>query len=303
MNRSRSRNRTRGKGRLNSITLTAAAVSLIMLAGCTSMKEKSDEAIGQAVGSLEQSVINVAEEWGQRSKEAGLSRDISTNRQVGKATTLSLDHSVGNIKISAYDGEEIRINTTVWFGKSTKLESRQRILDQAEVSVTEKGDQLAIATHPKGEPNTSLWAWAEKKYGISDFMIDYVIEVPATIESYDIHNDVGVVELVDLKGSYSLSSEVGSIRMDNAVITGKSSIKTSTGSVEMHIAEMNEESQLNVKTEVGNINVALDDSVQCTLVTKTEVGGISGAPEGTSEINGGGGEITLQSEIGTIVVN
>lgn len=298
MNRSKSR----GRARLNSVTLTAAAVSLIMLAGCASMKDKSNETISQAVGSLEQSVINVAEEWGQRSKEAGLFRDISTSRQVDKATKLRLDHSVGSIKVSAYNGEEIRINTTVWFGKSTKPESRQRILDQAEVSVIEKGDQITIVTHPAGEQNKSLWAWAQKKYGFSDFMIDYVIEVPSNIESYEIRNDVGVVELVDLKGSYELSSEVGSIRMDNAVITGKSSIRTSTGSVEMHIAEMGKESQLNVKTEVGNIKATLDDSVQCTLVTKTEVGKITGAAKGTSEINGGGGELLLESQIGMITL-
>lgn len=303
VNSSNRKSRSRGRSRMNSITLTAAAVSLIVLAGCTSMKDKTHEAVGQAAGSLEQSLIKVAEDWGQRSREAGLARDISTSSQVSKATTLSLDHSVGNIKISAYDGEEIRINTTVWFGKSTKLESRQHILDQAEVAVTEKDGQLTIATHPKGEQqNTSLWTWAEKKYGISDFMIDYVIEVPDLIDSYDIHNDVGVVELYDLKGSYNISSEVGSIQMNNAYITGKSSIQTTTGGVSMHIADMNEESRLNVKTTVGNIELNLDDAVQCTLVTKSEVGGISGAQKGTSEINGGGGEITLQSEIGMITV-
>ncbi|MNJ58746.1 hypothetical protein D3C77_543980 [compost metagenome] len=90
--------------------------------------------------------------------------------------------------------------------------------------------------------------------------------------------------------------------MNNAYITGKSSIQTTTGGVSMHIADMNEESRLNVKTTVGNIELNLDDAVQCTLVTKSEVGGISGAQKGTSEINGGGGEITLQSEIGMITV-
>lgn len=300
--RSGSRSRSRRKSRMNSITITAAAVSLIVLAGCAGMKDKSDEAMSQAAGSLEQSLIHVAEEWGQKSKEAGLSRDISTHSQVGQVTKFSLDHSIGNIKITAYDGEEIRINTTVWFGKSTKLENRQRILDQAEVSVTEKGDQLTIVTHPKEEQNTSLWTWAEKKYGISDFMIDYVIEVPATIDSYDIHNEVGVVELYDLKGSFNISSEVGSIQMNDAHMTEKSLIQTTTGSVSVHIADMSKESRLNVKTAVGNIELNLNDEVKCTLVTKNEVGAIVGASEGTSEINGGGGEITLQSEIGTIVV-
>lgn len=299
---SRSGRRSRYGSRMNSITVTAAAVSLIVLAGCAGIRDKSDEVIGQTTGSLEQSLIQTAEDWGQRSKEAGLSRDISTHSQVGKVTKISLDHSVGNIKITAYDGEEIRINTTVWFGKSTKLENRQHILDQAEVSVTEKENQLIIATHPKGEEGTSLWTWAEKKYGISDFMIDYAIEVPASMDIYDIHNEVGVIELYDLKGTFNISSEVGSIQMNSAHVTEKSSIQTTTGGVSVHIADMNKESLLNVKTAVGNIELTLNDAVQCTIVTKNEVGGIVGAQEGSNEINGGGGEITLQSEIGTIIV-
>ncbi|AZK48376.1 hypothetical protein EIM92_21185 [Paenibacillus lentus] len=62
--------------------------------------------------------------------------------QVSKLTKLSLDHSGGNIKITAYDGDEIRINTTVWFSKSVNLEKSQHILDQAEVSVGENENQL-----------------------------------------------------------------------------------------------------------------------------------------------------------------
>ncbi|AZK48375.1 hypothetical protein [Paenibacillus lentus] len=77
--------------------------------------------------------------------------------------------------------------------------------------------------------------------------------------------------------------------------------QTTTGNVSVHIANMNKESLLNVKTEVGNIELNLDDAIQCRFVTKSEVGGIVGASEGTSKINGGGGEVTLQSEIGMIV--
>ncbi|GAA0133311.1 hypothetical protein YSY43_01510 [Paenibacillus sp. YSY-4.3] len=294
--------RVRSRKRLNSITMTAAAVTLAVLAGCSGIQDKSDEAIVQATSSLEQSVINAADKWGQRSKEAGLSRDISVSHQMGKATKLSVDHTVGNIKVSTYDGDKIRVHAVVWFGKSTKQESRQRILDQAEVAVTEKGDQLRITVHPQDDPNSSLWKWAQKKYGFSDFMIDYEIEVPLAMESYDIRNDVGIVELHDLKGSYSIRSEVGQIKMDNVRITGQSSIITSTGSVDVRIAELSGEGKLNVKTEIGNINAALDDAVQCTLVIKNEVGKITGAAEGTSQVNGGGGEILLQTQVGRITV-
>lgn len=299
MNRSRNRSRSR----LQSITLTAATVSLVLLAGCTSIQDKSNEAIGKTTAALEQSVINVAEDWTEKRKnDAELSRDITTKQQIGQATKISLDNSVGSITVRFYEGEDIRVNTTIWFNKSSKKDSKQRILDQAEVSLIEKGDQLVIVTHPKDKPNESLWKWSEKKYGVSDFNIDYIVEVPAKIESYNVNNDVGAIELQDLQGSYDISSDVGSIRIDNAHIIGKSSIKTSTGSIGLHIAEMNQDSQLEVKTDVGNIKVMLDDAVQCTLITKNEVGKIIGAEKGTSDINGGGGALLLQSEIGNITV-
>lgn len=296
-----SRIRNKHRSRLNSITMTAAAVTLAMLAGC-GIQDKSDEVIVQAASSLEQSVIHAADKWGQRSKEAGLFREISTYQQVGKATRLSVDHTVGNMKVSAYEGGEIRVHAVVWFGKSTHQESRQRILEQAEVSVIEKGGQLRIVTHPKDDPDSSLWKWAEKKYGFSDFMIDYEIEVPAALESYDIRLEVGNVELHDLKGSYSIRSEVGQIKMDNVRISGQSSVATSTGSVDMRIAELSGQGQLHVQTEIGNIHAALDDTVQCTLVIKNDVGKITGAAEGTSQINGGGGEMLLQTQVGSITV-
>ncbi|MNJ49468.1 hypothetical protein D3C77_446990 [compost metagenome] len=65
---------------------------------------------------------------------------------------------------------------------------------------------------------------------------------------------------------------------------------------------MNQDSQLEVKTDVGNIKVMLDDAVECTLITKNGVGKIIGAEKGTSDINGGGGALLLQSEIGNITV-
>src|SRR5690606_3639105 len=79
-----SRIRNKHRSRLNSMTMTAAAVTLAMLAGC-GIQDKSDEVIVQAASSLEQSVIHAADKWGQRSKEAGLFREISTYQQVGKA--------------------------------------------------------------------------------------------------------------------------------------------------------------------------------------------------------------------------
>ncbi|MUG44113.1 DUF4097 family beta strand repeat-containing protein [Paenibacillus woosongensis] len=296
-----SRIRNKHRSRLNSITMTAAAVTLAMLAGC-GIQDKSDEVIVQAASSLEQSVIPAADKWGQRSKEAGLFREISAYHQMGKATRLSVDHTVGNIKISAYDGEEIRVHAVVWFGKSTQQESRQRILDQAEVSVIDKGELLRIVTHPKDEPDSSLWKWAEKKYGFSDFMIDYEIEVPEVLESYDIRHEVGNIELHDLKGSYSIHSEIGQVKLNNVRISGRSSVATSTGSVDVSIAELSGQGQLNVQTEIGNIHAALGDAVECTLVIKNDVGKITGAAEGTSQINGGGGEILLQTQVGSIMV-
>ncbi|MNJ43149.1 hypothetical protein D3C77_381440 [compost metagenome] len=295
-------NRNRSKGRLQSITLTAATLSLIVLAGCTGIRDKSNEAIGKATSALENSVINVAQKWEQDSKDAGLSRDITTNVRIGTATKLSLDNTVGNIKISSYDGDEIQVKTTIWFDKFAKEKSSQLILEQAEVSIVAKGDQLQLVTHPKERTNENLWKWSQRELGLSDFSIDYTIEVPEQIVSYYINNDVGMIGLHHSKGSYDIRSNVGSIELDQVYITGKSALETEAGSIMLNIAGMDEQSQIAAKTDIGNIVAVLNDDMSCTLVANNELGSIVGAEKGESAINGGGPQILLQSQIGTITV-
>ncbi|KAI7243742.1 hypothetical protein KC345_g12164 [Hortaea werneckii] len=149
-----------------------------------------------------------------------------------------------------------------------------------------------------------LWDWAQKEYGDSDFSINYEIELPATVNKYEINNKVGSIQLRGLQGTFDILSNVGSIILQDTVFSGKSTVQSNTGSIELGISGLNSGSRLKVKSDIGKITADLADSLQCTIEAKSELGHIAGALSGEQQdYNGGGPLISLNTQIGAISVN
>jgi hypothetical protein len=161
---------------------------------------------------------------------------------------------------------------------------------------------LKIVTHPKDDPERNLWDWAHKKYGYSEFIIEYTVELPANVNRYEISSSVGNISLSGLNGTYDVHSDVGTIRLDGARIVGESRVQSETGSIKLGIDQMDSESSLKAGTEVGSINATLADSLECDLETNTELGQVTGATPGLNKINGGGPQLSLNTSVGAITV-
>jgi hypothetical protein len=284
--------------------IIVAMVTLVVLAGCTN---RSDEVIttgiGEAVEAIGNTVQDIGSDLSAEMKKDGIHKEISLSQEVGSASILRLDNEVGNIEVTSNSTNEITMHATISFpDKPSREEKYQEILNNAEVSVVAQGDQLKIITHPKGNNKLSMWKWAEDEYGFSDFSIDYAVELPDSINQYEIVSNVGDIKLVNLKGTYDVKSDVGNLTIEGAHIHGKSSIRSDVGSVELGMDQMESGSNLNVETEVGSIRVILDGTVQCSLKVDSDLGRVVGAPKGKSELNGGGPILSLTSAVGAITV-
>ncbi|MFD1774346.1 hypothetical protein [Paenibacillus rhizophilus] len=298
----------------------AAALAALLLAGCTELPGKtasgadsdldnSIEAIGETVqqeagkaaDSAQQAVENTASDVADRIKSGSIVKELSITQSAGSADTLRLDNSVGEIEVKAGTGSNVKVTATIRsYGKLFRKADRQQILDNAEVSLQESGGELQLSTHPKNDPDIDLWTWAEKRYGFADFSISYAIEVPDSLSQYEITGDVGKIKLRGLTGTFHVSSDVGGVDIEDVHIAGKSTVSTDTGSISLDINAM--DAGLTADTDVGSISAALGQLVQCTLEANSELGRVSGAPSGKSDVNGGGPLLSLSTSVGSINV-
>lgn len=287
------------------VTMTTAVASLVLLAGCTmGLEQKAENAVNRAAEAVEGSVSRAADHISDEIRERSVSRQLAEVKQVtGDAAEFYLNNAVGTVKVTPAQGSEMVVKTTIWSPEKTLHKDIQlKVLDQAEVSVIVEGDQAKVVTHAKDHPELNLWDWAEQEYGYSEFSLDYEIQLPASLEQFEITNNVGELTLSGLSGEYRIISDVGSVVLDNAHIKGSSSVQAGTGSLQLGISQMETGSKLGARTEVGSIKAALHESLACNLEIDSNLGSISGAPEGTSERNGGGPLLSLSSSVGSIDV-
>ncbi|QQZ60364.1 hypothetical protein JI735_28265 [Paenibacillus sonchi] len=309
----------------NIAKLAAVAVlSIAMLSGCRELpgKEAADnqleqrltgnshqetaetfkQGLSEVTSNVEQAVKNTAAKVTDEINSVSMSKELVTSRKADSSSAIILENSVGEVKVTSGSSDSITVKATVVTHLGLNKETERKILDNAEVTVQADGDELKVSTHAKNEPQKNLWAWAQKKYGASNFTIDYEIEVPATIDEYDISNNVGAIQLKGLQGTFHIASDVGAIVMDNARFSGNSTVESNTGSIELDIRGMKTGSSLKASSDIGKVTAGLEDSLKCTVSAKTELGHITGTGSGSTDINGGGPLVSLSTQIGSITV-
>ncbi|WP_339320175.1 hypothetical protein [Paenibacillus sp. FSL R10-2734] len=309
----------------NSVLAAVAVLSIVLLAGCTelpgrqsaknevdkSITEEAQQNIGEAVkqelskaaATVQQAVEETATKVVDEVKADSITKELSVSQAIGSASVLSMDNAVGEVEVTAVTGDQINVIATISAHNSSLHKSdRQKIMDDAEVSIKVSGDTLKVYTNSKSSPKKDLWTWAQDKYGYSDFSISYNIELPTSIDEYIITNNVGQIRLRNLEGKYHIVSNVGAINIEGAKITGKSTVESDTGSIRMDIAEMKNDSSLKAKTNVGSLSAVLADGMKCSVEAESDLGQIKGVEGGKTDINGGGPLLSLSSDIGAITV-
>jgi len=238
-------------------------------------------------------------------KREGKEFELTTAQEAGAAEGLAIDHAVGDIELITVPGNEIKVKTRVWFNESffKNDKIRTQVTEQAATSFKLNGGTLELLTHSKEDSSKSLWDWSQKKFGDSGFMIDYVIEAPESLNHIHIKNDVGKIVVNKWQGSFDLQLGAGEIQLAQTEVTDNSKIVSEAGSVKLDLVQIDKDSTLTASTSAGSITVSFAPSMAYTLNTKTELGQITGASRGQSDVNGGGAKISLSTSVGAIKVN
>ncbi|WP_139084029.1 DUF4097 family beta strand repeat-containing protein [Paenibacillus sp. HGF5] len=278
-----------------------------VLVGCDAALN-ADESVNRELDKLAQ-IGNLAGESAiaisDQVKREGKEFEWTTAQEAGTAEGLVIDHAVGNIELIAVPGSEVNVKTTVWFNDSFFKNDniRTQVTEQAATSLTLQDGMLELRTHPRDDSGISLWDWSQKQFGDSGFMIDYVIEVPEALQNIRIKNDVGKVRVNELKGAFELQLGAGEIQLNQTEITGSSRIVSGAGSIKLDLKQIDTDGSLTANTSAGSITAAFAPSMKYTLDTETELGQITGASRGQSDVNGGGAKISLTTSVGSIKVN
>lgn len=238
-------------------------------------------------------------------KREGKEFELTTAQEAGAAEGLAIDHAVGDIELITVPGNEIKVKTRVWFNESffKNDKIRTQVTEQAATSLTLSGGTMELLTHSKEDSSKSLWDWSQKEFGDSGFMIDYVIEAPESLNQIRIKNDVGKIVVNKWKGAFDLQLGAGEIQLGQTEVTDNSKIVSEAGNVKLDLVEIDKDSSLTASTSAGSITASFAPSMAYTLNTKTELGQITGASRGQSDVNGGGAKISLSTSVGAIKVN
>jgi hypothetical protein len=132
-------------------------------------------------------------------------RTISRSYAVGPDDRLSIENSFGNVTISTWDKNEIRVDIEIGVRANTD-EKAQRMMDQINVTDHQSGKDIGFKTEignmGKGKDN-----------GNEDgrkFYVDYKVSMPSK-NPLRIENSFGKINIPDFAGTASLTSKFGEL--------------------------------------------------------------------------------------------
>lgn len=275
--------------------LLVALSSVSLLAACT-----NNPITSPSEGSTSQGAESG---WMKLISSNAIDKELAEASLQEVSNTLIIENSVGNIEIRRSEDSGLHVRTTLQALNNRSGESTLEELGQnAEVSLITKGKRTSVQLQAKGKYGTDIWSWANKNLGNSHFTVNYVVEVPAQVAEYEISTEVGTISLTGLKGSYDVSNNTGSIELAEVEVDGKSSITSDAGTIRLDLNNLAEGTQLKASTEVGTVTAILPANLAYTLKTATDLGKVSGAAKGKTDINGGGPLLSLQTSLGSISV-
>jgi len=156
---------------------------------------------------------------------AGDGDDVDKKRTISKSYTvtssdkLSIENSFGNVVVSTWDKNEIKVDIEIGV-KASNDQKAQNMMDEIEVRDSRSGNTISFKTDIGDMGNSK-----HNKHNDDDgnnendrkFYIDYKVYMPIS-NPLDLENSFGKTTVPDLKGQVNLTSKFGSLntgKLDN----------------------------------------------------------------------------------------
>lgn len=203
-----------------------------------------------------------------------------------------IDNPYGDVRISAWDRREVRV-------EATKSAPDSAGLDAARIVVQSTESTLSIRTQYAGLPSDTPAS------------VEYRITVPRTANLDGVHVVNGELSLRGLTGSVTATSINGNIKAEK--LEGRADLSTVNGQVEADFNRVNQAQSISLRSVNGPIVLSIPENAEARLIASNRSGGIqtdfaervleASAHRFHALLRGGGTEIQLENVNGGISVH
>lgn len=225
-------------------------------------------------------------------------------------TQLNIATDVGVINVVKSSSENIIINVEKQVTGPTKIDAQQA-MDNILVKLQKNGSTFIIKVTTK-DGSRDYWEWLRSTYPLMNASINFTVEIPETINSFDIDHNTGSIMLKEISGEMNLNTQTGEIVLENVSLIANSNVTTNTGVIRIS-GDISNLKGLNVKNGAGSIMLILPKNSQFFLDASTNLGIIRGSflstPINTmksatkQKINNGTIPVKLETGVGDIIVD
>ncbi len=141
--------------------------------------------------------------------ESEKSKTYSKSYPVGSGDKISLDNSFGEMKISTWSKNEIKVDVSITVKANTD-EYAQKLIDVISIEDGKTGSEIFFKTHLNHNKNKRDDDGNKREGKNTSFKINYTVYLPATA-NLDASNDFGPMSISDFEGAVTLTSKFGSL--------------------------------------------------------------------------------------------
>jgi DUF4097 and DUF4098 domain-containing protein YvlB len=193
-----------------------------------------------------------ANAWSKKyQEEFHKSYPISTNG------TLDLSNVNGNVRIVAWDQNEVKVDAVKYAGSEKSLADTQ-------IVVSAGADEITIKTE---FPHSRFW-----KGDDDEVSVDYTVTVPRNIKLNDVDLVNGNLEISAVAGSVKAATVNGTLKATD--LSGETKLSTVNGSLDVMFNRLNS-SKVSLSSVNGSMELKLPSSADAKIKASTVNGDIS----------------------------
>lgn len=219
---------------------------------------------------------------------AEASRSFQESYQVETPVTLSIRVPVGNVTVTALEGNEVSVDATITAYGATQA-AAQESLSQVRLEVTESGDQVEVV---------GSWPALSRGPQGQSPRIDLRVQAPSET-SFVLDLDVGESTVRGLAGNVNIQTDVGQVTVEDVAVADQLEIKTDVAEIRYE-GSLTEGATYRMVSDVGSISVDIPADSEFQIDAASNLGTVSVDFDVVGETSR---EFTSQAVKGTVGVS
>ncbi len=176
--------------------------------------------------------------------------------------SISLENLSGDIQISGW--KEERVEITAQNGRETAPSGGIYFIGHRfkppDVRVRATADSVRIKTNESG-------------YEDGDSKVDYILNVPRSVNLDSVRNGRGRITISDVYGRAVLDADEGAVSISN--YSGSLDVRLGSGEVEAEVLDLRPQDSVRIKVERGDIVLLLEPDAAAQLMADSPAGNVS----------------------------